>query len=434
MSFPRYPKYKPSGVEWLGEVPEHWGVMALKRLGRIRYGIGEPPAYRESGTPLIRATNIHSGKVETAGLVFVDPRDIPAQRIVFLREGDIIVVRSGAYTADSAIIPPEFEGAIAGFDMVFRADTSLHPKFAQYALLSGYVRVAQLELASSRAAQPHLNAEELGRCSVVFPPVSEQRAIAAFLDRETAKIDGLIAEQERLIELLKEKRQGVISHAVTKGLDPAAPMKPSGVEWLGEVPEHWRILPVGAVATVVNGYPFDSGAFNTEAGLPLVRIRDLGKCTTEVLYSGVPVRQAEISSQDVLIGMDGDFNVGRWRGDGVALLNQRMCCIRGESPSLTRLLEYLLPIPLDAINAVTFSTTVKHLSSSQVAKTRFAIPPPGEVTAILAFLDRETAKIDGLVNEAQSAITLLTERRSALISAAVTGQIDVRNAVPKEAA
>ena len=200
--------------------------------------------------------------------------------------------------------------------------------------------------------------------------------------------------------------------------------KASGVEWLGEVPEHWEVTPVNAVSKIVNGYPFDSGGFNNERGLPLVRIRDLGRTTTEVLYHGESTPQAHITNQDVLIGMDGDFNVGRFLGEGIALLNQRMCCVRGSTPDLTRLLEYALPIPLNAINAVTFSTTVKHLASSQVAKIRFGVPPPHETSAILAFLDRETAKIDGLVAEQQRLIELLKEKRQAVISHAVTKGLD----------
>jgi type I restriction enzyme S subunit len=127
--------------------------------------------------------------------------------------------------------------------MVLRPQTA-YPQFIQFALLSSYLKELQLDLEKMRAAQPHLNAEELGARLVVLPSIAEQTAIAAFLDRETAKIDALVAEQRRLIELLKEKRQAVISHAVTKGLNPHAPLKPSGIKWLGDVPEHWEVRPL----------------------------------------------------------------------------------------------------------------------------------------------------------------------------------------------
>jgi type I restriction enzyme, S subunit len=197
--------------------------------------------------------------------------------------------------------------------------------------------------------------------------------------------------------------------------------KDSGVEWLGEVPEHWEVGPVKYLAAIVNGYPFDSKLFDSNGRYPLVRIRDLGSAGTEAYYNGDFVESAAITSADVLIGMDGDFNVGRWLGEGRALLNQRMCCVRGATELLTRLLEYSLPIPLRAINEITYSTTVKHLSSSQVEKTTVAVPPqPSEQLHLLSFLDHEAAKIDALIVEQQRLIELLKEKRQAVISHAVT--------------
>ena len=198
--------------------------------------------------------------------------------------------------------------------------------------------------------------------------------------------------------------------------------KDSGVEWLGEVPEHWEVRPVGSLAEVVNGYPFDSRLFDSgDAGFPLVRIRDLGQVHTEAKYLGAFIERASITSDEVLIGMDGDFNVGRWLGTGLALLNQRMCCVRAKTPLQTRFLEYALPTPLRLINDITYSTTVKHLASSQVEKTRVAQPPSEvEVQQVVFFLDEEVAKIDALIAEQQRLIELLKEKRQAVISHAVT--------------
>ena len=196
--------------------------------------------------------------------------------------------------------------------------------------------------------------------------------------------------------------------------------KDSGVEWLGEVPGHWGVAPVKNLATIVNGYPFDSAQFDPAQGAPLIRIRDLNKSDSDTFFKGQFVEAAAVTADDVLIGMDGDFNVGRWRGVGRALLNQRMCCVRGNTMLLTRLLEYCLPARLKAINDLTYATTVKHLSSSQVERSLVAVPPEDEQHYILAFLDRETAKIDALVAEQQRLIELLKEKRQAVISHAVT--------------
>jgi type I restriction enzyme S subunit len=197
--------------------------------------------------------------------------------------------------------------------------------------------------------------------------------------------------------------------------------KPSGVKYLGKVPTDWRVTPLKTVARVINGYPFDSKQFDPSDGFPLVRIRDLNQSSPDTRYKGEFVESASIDNDDVLIGMDGDFNVGRWLGETPALLNQRMCCVRAETPMITRYLQYALPAPLDTINKLTYATTVKHLSSYDILKIRLAIPPhASQISAIVTFLDRETSKIDALIAEQQRLVELLQEKRQALISHAVT--------------
>ncbi|MFO1177651.1 MAG: restriction endonuclease subunit S [Ottowia sp.] len=201
--------------------------------------------------------------------------------------------------------------------------------------------------------------------------------------------------------------------------------KDSGVAWLGEVPEHWRVVRLKDVAKVINGYPFDSKFFSADGEFPLIRIRDLDEAETATRYAGKFVAEAAVTSSDVLIGMDGDFNVGQWRGDQPALLNQRMCCVRTDDINRSTILRHALPIPLKRINDITYATTVKHLSSFDVERTRFAFPvEQHEVHAIATFLDRETAKIDALVAEQAKLIALLQEKRQAVISHAVTQGLD----------
>ena len=209
---------KDSGVEWLGEIPAHWEVKRLKTISRIRYGLGQPPRELSEGLPLIRATNVNHGRITDEDMVYVDPVDVPMGREAILAEGEIIVVRSGAYTADSAIVPKSYEGSVAGYDMVVTVNGAL-AQFVAVALLCAYVRDAQLVISSMRSAQPHLNAEELGAAVFLLPPLHEQRAIAAFLDRETAKLDDLVTKVREAINYLKEFRQALISAAVTGKID-----------------------------------------------------------------------------------------------------------------------------------------------------------------------------------------------------------------------
>ena len=209
---------KPSGVEWLGEVPANWDVISLKRVGTIKYGIGEPPEYHAEGTQLIRATNVDAGHIRPEGMVFIDPADLPEGRAIWLKAGDIIVVRSGAYTADSAIIREDHLPAIAGFDMVIRP-IACNPEFLQYVLLSFYLKNRQLDVEKLRAAQPHLNSEELGSASLLLPPAREQAEIVRHLAALTSRVDTLIAETQRAIALLQARRAALISAAVTGQID-----------------------------------------------------------------------------------------------------------------------------------------------------------------------------------------------------------------------
>ncbi len=211
-------RLKPSGVEWLGDVPEHWEVRRSETLGRIRYGLGQPPRESADGLPLIRATNVERGRIIEKDLIRVDPSDVPVGRDAFLRAQEIIVVRSGAYTADSAIIPTAYEGAVTGYDMVMTI-TGVLPKYMSFALLASYLRDDQLIVASTRSAQPHLNAEELGASLVLVPSLPEQLAIVEYLAKATADSDAAISRARRQIELLQEYRTRLIADVVTGKLD-----------------------------------------------------------------------------------------------------------------------------------------------------------------------------------------------------------------------
>ena len=213
---------KDSGIPWLGQIPAHWQLGLLKRYAKIRYGLGQPPPELPDGPPLIRATNIKSGKILEADMLRIDPAQVPESRDAILSAGEIIVVRSGAYTGDSAIIPSRYQGAISGYDMVVTVKEGFSP-YVAWQLLSPEVRQLQFGLCCLRAAQPHLNAEELQATIVAVPPPNEQRVIAHFLDRETAKLDALLAKIRTSIKRLQEYRTALISAAVTGKIDVRQP-------------------------------------------------------------------------------------------------------------------------------------------------------------------------------------------------------------------
>ena len=211
-------RLKDSGVEWLGDVPEHWEIRRMKVVASIRYGLGQPPRESATGLPLIRATNVNRGHIVKKDLLHVDPEDVPPGRDAFLREKEIVVVRSGAYTADSAIIPEAYAGSVTGYDMVLTVKGAV-PEFIAAALLSKYLRDEQLIVASNRAAQPHLNAEELGTSVVLLPPLPEQASIVEHLDKVNNGIDTAIDKTQRQIDLLREYRTRLIADVVMGQVD-----------------------------------------------------------------------------------------------------------------------------------------------------------------------------------------------------------------------
>jgi type I restriction enzyme S subunit len=207
-------------------------------------------------------------------------------------------------------------------------------------------------------------------------------------------------------------------------IKPYAEYKESGLPWAGLVPREWTLQKIREVATVVNGYPFDSRLFSLTAGRPLIRIRDINKAVTAARYDGQFVETARVTPGDLLIGMDGDFNVGRWLGTEPALLNQRVCAVRSRTKLMDKYLSYALPHPLQVINDLTYATTVKHLSSSQVERISFAIPSMKEQDAIVRFLEWSNRHLEQSIHAKQKMIALIREQMQVIIHGAVAKGLD----------
>jgi type I restriction enzyme S subunit len=199
--------------------------------------------------------------------------------------------------------------------------------------------------------------------------------------------------------------------------------KNSDVEWIGEIPSHWSIRRVKETAKIINGFPFDSKKFNKTKGFPLVRIRDIRKDSTSLKFDGDIPEGSLIYNGDILIGMDGDFNVTEW-GGGKAALNQRVACVRTRDKELTKYLYYTLPFNMKVVNDNAFYTTVKHLSNDDIRSTLYPVPPAGELKSVVSYLNKETRRINFLISEKQNFINLLKEKRQALISHVVTKGLD----------
>lgn len=421
----KYDEYKDSGVAWIGEVPKHWEVLHLKHsLDGLQDGTHGTYASVDAGKVLLSAKN-----VTEHGLIIGESErtisDIDHKEIVsngFPQQGDILLCCVGTL-GRCCIFEYPFPIAFQRSVTFLRTNSLLSNRMLLYILRNKYIDT-QFQLFAKTSAQSGVYMGDLKDFYIVVPPITEQVTIATYLDTHCAKIDNLISIQQKRIALLQELKQSVITHAVTKGLNPNVEMKQSGVEWIGDVPKHWKVLRGKYALSILSGFPFDSQKFEFEDNgvyMPLIRIRDINGSSTEVYYSGSYPIESVVKTGEVLIGMDGDFNISKWKGTN-ALLNQRVCKLREDSSMNTHFAFYMLSSPLKAINSVTYATTVKHLSVYDIYNAFIPVPPISEQTAIASYLDRKCATIDTSISNAQHQIELLQEYKQSLITEVVTGK------------
>ncbi|MEO8297528.1 MAG: hypothetical protein ABI574_06925, partial [Burkholderiales bacterium] len=316
MSFPRYPAYKDSGVEWLGEVPAHWEISRLKFVANVQTGVakGKDNAGKDTlSVPYLRVANVQDGYFELEDVAQIDIPAIDLPRYE-LQAGDVLMNEGGDF--DKLGRGHVWDGSISPCihqNHVFAVRPhGVSPTWLNRLTGSGYAQFYFMSRSKQSTNLASISSANVMELSVVLPPVAEQANIEGFLDREAAKIDALVAEQEQLITLLKEKRQAVISHAVTKGLDSAVPMKDSGVEWLGEVPVHWGVGKCGFYLRVLSGFAFPSSGFTLdEVAHRLLRGANVGVSRLrwdDTVYwqrsEHDGLDEYEMAEGDLVIGMD----------------------------------------------------------------------------------------------------------------------------------
>lgn len=444
-----YPTYKDSGVEWLGDVPENWEAISLKRvlLESLMYGANEASDDDTPDNPrFVRITDINSD-----GSLREDTfRSLPLSvaEPYLLKEGDVLLARSGATVGKSFIYKDSWGiCCFAGYLIRARLNLNLMKPFYLYACCQSSFYWQYINSEQIQATIQNVSAERYGNFILPLPPIEEQTAIAAFLDRETAKIDTLLKKQERLIELLQEKRTALISHAVTKGLNPDAPMKDSGVPWLGEVPEHWKILPLARITSSRCDGPFGSGLKSehyTDEGARVIRLQNIRKglfddsdsAYIDLKYFQQDLLLHEVRRGDLLIAGLGDTNntVGRAcvAPLGIEPALVKADCFRfrlktNQAESEFVALQLTAGAEATAGYLATGSTRSR-IPLSVMSSRKIVLPPINEQKATLQYIWQLQDKIDTLIAKARRTIDLLKERRTALISAAVTGKIDVRDA------
>ena len=433
-----YPDYKKTDSDWLGDVPSHWNLIAVGRLYRRnkRTNFVEKEllsVYRDHGVVPKASRDDNNNKAS---------EDLTPYQLV--EKGDLVMNKMKAWQGSIAI--SEYEGIVSPAYFIYQPSSKMYqaayPKYVHY-LLRNPLYIAQYMRHSKgiRVNQWDLDPDEFERIELLLPAKEEQQCIFRFLDHETAKIDTLIEKQQQLIKLLKEKRQAVISHAVTKGLNPDAPMRDSGVEWLGDVPAHWVVAKLSYRYQVLLGKMLDASKIvgdhlgyylrNTDVQWDSVNTHDL----PQMDFRPDEQERYSVRKGDLIVCEGGE--IGRsaiWNRDTPCYYQKALHRLRPlrSDKDKTRFMFYVL---FDAVYQERFissatNATIAHLPAESFRQYRFAYPKLEEQEEIVNYLDKQKSNYDALENIARTQIDLLKERRTALISAAVTGKIDVRNWQP----
>lgn len=441
MKYLTYPKYKDSGIEWIVEIPQHWNLSKLKYLCSLNADYGaniKAEDYSDLGARFLRTTDIDDEGLLTDEGVRV-PESLVREKV--LLDGDILLSRSGtigrSFLFDSTL---HEKAAFAGYLVRFRPNKLNEPKFLYYYSKSRLFG-AQIASYSIESTIENFNGQKYSNLYVTHPARNEQSLIVKFLDLETNKISALVSKQQQMIELLKEKRQAIITHAVAKGLDPNVPVKDIGIEWIVEIPEHWYL------ATVHHGYKVTLGKMlqteaesGTDELLPYLRASNIQSYGVdfedikEMYFSPQEKDKLALRKSDVLINEGGD--AGR-----CAILERELDKYIGFQNSINRVRsvqgnsEYFLYFWINMlkssgyIDAICNKATFTHYTAEKLKATPALYPPATEQITISNYLASATRKIDTIISKQQQMIELLKEHKTSLISQAVTGKIDVRGLI-----
>jgi type I restriction enzyme S subunit len=430
-----YTEYKDSGVEWIGEIPEHWDVRRSKYVYQERndrsingsenllsvseyYGIKPRLEVMEEGEFVTRAKTLEGYKK-------CKPDDLVMNIMLAWKRGLGVTAYDGIVSPSYAVFKPMIENDARYLHYLLRTDK--------------YITEFKCHSTGIIDSRLRLYPDEFLRINIILPPLSDQKAIATFLDRETSRIDALVEKKQQFIELLEERRSALISHAVTKGLDPDVPMKDSGIEWIGEIPEHWDVTKLKQIGKIVLGKmltPKDKGGYNKKNYLRAKNIR-WGKVDVndvkEMWFSDNEINQYRLYANDLLVSEGGE--VGR---TAIWLDELDECYIQNSVHKVTLkdphnpiyfLYQFISQGKIGYFDSIVNRVSIAHLTRERLKEVPFLVPPLQEQQAIANYLDRETSQIDNLIEKTEQSIEYLKEYRTALISSAVTGKIDVRGTV-----
>ncbi|TBM07324.1 restriction endonuclease subunit S [Hafnia paralvei] len=447
-----YPEYKDSGVEWLGEIPRHWTLSKFRYNFAFSKGLTiTKENLRDEGIPCVNYGEVHSKygfevdpRVHT--LKCVDEKYLKDNASSLLLNGDIVFADTSEDLEGSGNFTQLISDTrtFAGYHTIIsRPFRRGNARFYAYLLDCQQLRT-QVRTAVKGVKVFSVTQAILRNLSIWLPSEKEQQRIAAFLDHETAKIDNLIEKQQQLIELLKEKRQAVISHAVTKGLNPDVPMKDSGVEWLGKVPKHWVSSSLKHKANIIDCKHITAEFSDT--GIPVASIGEVknwfvdlstAKLTNERYYRSLIEGGRKPLAGDIIYSRNATVGEAAIVGSNMPpfAMGQDVCLIKTKENIIPEYILYVLKSNtiFQQLNLAMIGSTFKRINVDDIRNFSIAIPPKNEQISIVNVLKAKLEKYDQTVENAELLVNYMQERRTALISAAVTGKIDVRDWVAPNA-
>ncbi|HOW55146.1 MAG TPA: restriction endonuclease subunit S [Syntrophorhabdaceae bacterium] len=453
MKWRTYTTYKDSGVEWLGEIPERWNVYRLRMLLRDFEGIKIGPFgsalkleyMQDDGYKVYGQEHLINADF-SLGYKYVDENKFNELIMCEILPGDLVVSMMGT-TGKCQVVPEHIERGIMDSHLLrLRTNDLIFPSYlASLVDDSDYIR-HQITTNGKGSIMEGLNSSIIKELLIMLPPLTEQHTIAAFLDRETSRIDELIAKKQRQIELLQEKRSALISHVVTKGLDPNVKMKDSGVEWLGEIPEHWKVKKLKHIVqdNLANGIFKKKDSFGS--GVKLINVYDIYRDDFFVHSASLERVEVELSEQKKYAVFAGDifFVRSSLKLEGVG---RSVCALDIDEPTVfechvvrTRpkrelvnpkyLIHYLNSAPtINRLVSLSNNVTMATIDQDKIKNLEIVLPPRTEQDLMMASLEQDLAFMYDLRSRILTSIEKLCEYRTALISAAVTGKIDVREEV-----
>jgi type I restriction enzyme S subunit len=442
MKWKLYSVYKDSAVEWLGEIPEHWRIQKLKYVSSATFSnVDKHSTEGEKPVRLCNYTDVYNNDRIYPELNLMEATAKPAEIVKFkLRKGDVLITKDSEDWRDiavSAYVDFDMDDVLCGYHLAcIRPIASVADGQYLFRAFSSHGINDQFRVAATGITRYGLGKYWLDNSLFLVPPINEQRAIAAFLDRETERIDTLIAKKERQIELLQEKRIALVSHAVTKGLNPNAKMRDSGIEWLGAIPVHWSLVQLRRVVKQFVDYRGRTPR-KVDHGVRLITAKNIKAGRIDFSLSEEYIQEDEYVEWmvrgwpgigDVLLTTEAPLGEVAQITDTTIALAQRVIMIKINKSIMTN--EYLkYHFISDFGQGELFSrstgSTAIGIKADRLKETLITLPPLQEQKAITNFLAGEINTLQKPIEAIQNSIARLREYRTALISAAVTGRIDV---------